>query len=116
VSKNTPFNMDVFAEDLGSPDYTVTLVTNSLPADLHLQTMRCNGTKSNSPSPDTPACEYDANTTTLRTITETEYQFLWSGSTNVTFSVQVCAASFTNPPSPFPTGGSCVSKAIRVSP
>jgi hypothetical protein len=115
VTQNQPFIVDVFAEDLGSPQYDVTYTANGVPPDLQLQQQTCNGTQPNTPSADTPACEYDSATTTLNTVTKTEYQFVWTGSKGVRFSFQVCAASETNPPTPFPTGGSCVTKEFSVA-
>lgn len=115
ISRNVAFNLDVFAENLASNDYTVSLINPGTPADLHVLATVCNGTHPNSPSADGTDCEYDDNTTTTSTITKTEYTFQWSGSTGVQFSIKVCAASFTNPPNPFPTGGSCVTKTISVA-
>lgn len=115
VQRNTPFIMNVFAEDLASNDYTVTLINPNSPPDLHALGAVCNGTQAGDPSPDGMACEYDNNTTTTSTITKTELTFEWVGSTGVQFGIEVCAASFTNPPSPFPTGGSCVTRTITVA-
>jgi hypothetical protein len=115
VTRNQPFVLDVFAEDLGSNDYTVTLINPGSPPDLHALNTVCNGTQPGEPSADGTACEYDNRTTTTSTVTKTGYTFVWNGSTGVQFTIEVCAASFTNPPTPFPTGGSCVTKPIAVA-
>ena len=114
VVRAVPFDVDVYAEDLGNTDYDVTWRAESTtPADLNLRSLTCVGSIG-SPSPDTPACEYDSNTTTLLSITRSEYELVWTGAKGQTFQVQICARSESDPPDPLPDEA-CVTKTVSVA-
>lgn len=95
VQPGKPFLFEADATDPGSNDYYVEFSMPDGRTDLYSEV--CTGTRFDSPSPDTPACEYDDNTTTRTTTTHTEGWFVWTGSVGATFDVKVCAASFSNP-------------------
>ncbi len=110
MARGIPFDVDVYAEDLGNTDYDVSWRAESTtPAALDLRSLTCVGSIG-SPSPDTPACEYDSNTTTLLSITKSEYELVWTGDKGVDFHLQICAASESDPPDPLPDEA-CVTKS-----
>jgi hypothetical protein len=114
VARGIPFDVDVYAEDLGNTDYDVSWRAESTtPAALDLRSLTCVGSIG-SPSPDTPACEYDSNTTTLLSITRSEYELVWTGEKGVDFHLQICAASESDPPDPLPEEA-CVTKTVFVA-
>jgi hypothetical protein len=105
--------IDAAARDKGSNEYTVTFISLTTKVDLVAET--CSGTTVGSPSPDTPACEYGNATTTTRTTTHTTGEFRVAADASGTFDVTVCAASMSNPPVPFPAGGSCQTRTFRIA-
>ena len=109
VQPGKPFLFEADATDPGSNDYMVELrpVTDANWTDTELYAEICTGTQFGSPSADTPACEYDNGTTSVTTTTHTEAWFVWNGPVGSTFDIKVCAASFSNPVTPWPDGGSC---------
>ena len=104
--------IDAAARDRGSNDYAVSYAWDVAKVDLIEET--CAGSVVGSPSPDTPACEYDDVTTTTRAVTHTTGRFQVATTATGRFSVTVCAASMSNPPVPFPDGGSCRTLRFRV--
>jgi hypothetical protein len=109
VTQNQPFDVDVYAEDLGSVNYDVRWqVASPPPAALQLVQLTCTGTIG-SPSPDTSSCEYDSLTTTLMSISKSEYELVWTGAKGATISLQICASGEAN--------GilDCVTKTINVA-
>ncbi len=114
VVRDVPFDVDVYAEDLGSTDYDVSWRDERTdPSPLHLRSLTCVGSIG-SPSPDTPACEYDSNTTTLLSITRSRYELVWTGAKGGTFPLRICAESESDPPDPLPDEA-CVTKTVSVA-
>jgi hypothetical protein len=64
--------VDAKAFDHGGVEYFVYLLGANV---LHVTGMKCVGTPQG-PSPDLPACEYDSNTTTTRSMTDTVLTFV----------------------------------------
>jgi hypothetical protein len=95
VQPGKPFLFEADATDPGSNDYYVAFSTPDARTELSAEV--CTGTRFDSPSPDTPWCEYDDNTTSRTTTTHTEGWFVWNGPVGATFAIQVCAGSFSNP-------------------
>ena len=109
VTQNQPFDVDVYAEDLGSVNYDVSWqLVHPPPAALQLVQLTCIGTVG-SPKADTPACEYDSLTTTLMSISKSEYEVVWTGAKGATIALQICAEGEAN--------GivDCVTKTINVA-
>ena len=113
------FRLTAGARDRGSTDYELTFIADW--GQLHLDggSVTCEGVAPDSPSADGPACEFDSFTTTTRTTTHISGTFGVTASTPRTFRITVCAASFTNPPDPFPAypntpGGSCKTRNFTI--
>jgi hypothetical protein len=114
------FTVTASGRDGGSPDYELTFIADW--AQLHLAGggITCEGTLLGSPSADGPFCEFDSFTTTVKMTTHIYGTFSATAETPKTFSLTACAASFTNPPDPFPgypntPGGSCKIRSFTVS-
>ena len=106
-------------QDKGSNDYELTFIADWDSAHLADGGIVCEGTSLGSPSPDTPACEFDSFTTTTKTPAHIHGTFGVTAATPKSFRMTVCAASFSNPPNPFPQypntrGGSCKSRIFTV--
>ena len=113
------FTVTGTGQDRGSSDYELTFIADWEQLHLGDGTIVCEGVLLGSPSPDTPACEFDDFTTTLKTTTHIYGTFSVTADTPKAFNLTVCAASFTNPPDPFPVypntpGGSCKTRSFTV--
>jgi hypothetical protein len=104
--------IDAAAKDLRSNDYTVYFAFDTASADMVRET--CAGNLVGSPSPDTPACEYDDFTTTTRTTTHTSGYFLVASGASRTFSITVCAESMSGGPAKPGHDGGCRIRTFRV--
>lgn len=113
------FTVTAAGQDKGSNDYELTFIADWDALHLADGGIVCEGTSLGSPSPDTPACEFDSATTTKKTTTHIYGTFGVTAATPKSFRITVCAASFSNPPDPFPQypttrGGSCKSRIFTV--
>ena len=113
------FRLTAGGRDRGSTEYELTFIADWDGLHLADGAVTCEGVASGSPSADGPACEFDSFTTTTRTTTHISGTFGVTASTPKTFSITVCAASFTNPPDPFPQypntpGGSCKTRNFTI--
>jgi hypothetical protein len=113
------FTVTGAGQDKGSNEYELTFIADWDALHLADGGMVCEGTTLGSPSPDTPACEFDDATTTKKTTTHIYGTFGVTAATPKSFRITVCAASFSNPPDPFPQypntrGGSCKSRIFTV--
>jgi hypothetical protein len=114
------FSLKAGGQDKGSNDYELTFIADWNGLQLSDGGVVCEGVSLGSPSPDSPACEFDDFTTTTKTTTHIYGTFGVTAATPKTFRITVCAASFTNPPNPFPgypntPGGSCKTRSFTVS-
>jgi hypothetical protein len=109
------FSLRAGGRDEASTDYELIFIADW--SQLHLTDVNitCDGLYPGIPSPDTPACEFDSFTTTTSTTTHINGTFEVTASTPRTFGITVCAASFTNPPDPFPEGASCKTRSFTIS-
>ena len=97
--------VDAKAFDHGSVDYFVYLLSPNL---ANVIGMTCIGTP-NGPSPDGPACEFDGNTTTTRSMTHTIITFLPDAPGNT--EITACAVIAGDPPET----GDCRTVVVSVS-
>ena len=114
------FTLTGGARDEGSTDYELTFIADWSELNLANGALSCAGTQPDEPSADGPACEFDEFTTTKTTTSHITGTFEVTPATPSPFTITVCAASFTNPPSPFPAfpntpGGSCKTRSFAVA-
>jgi len=114
------FTLTAGARDEGSPDYELAFVADWSALNLANGALSCAGTFPDEPSADGPSCEFDDFTTTKTTTSHITGTFEVTPATPSRFTITVCAASFTNPPSPFPAfpntpGGSCKNRSFNVA-
>src|SRR6476646_9588365 len=112
------FTLTAGGRDGGSNDYELTFIADLDGLHLADGVIVCEGVVLGSPSPDTPACEFDDITTTTRTTTHIYGTFVVTAETPRSFDISVCAASFTDPPVPWPygdnPGGDCKTVTFTV--
>jgi len=95
------FTLTAGARDEGSTDYQLAFVADWSALNLANGALSCAGTFPDEPSADGPVCYFDDFTTTKTTTSHITGTFEVTPATPSRFTITVCAASFTNPPSPF---------------